>query len=120
MVRGIRFKLPIKHNSSIYKILKGVNFELYIWEIKHDNVFKSNKEFLFKDKLYDGKNFRETISYPYYKTIFVAIQAFPIGMSCSKINDYSDFTRSNCELILLIENGILAYIYEKYENTRNN
>lgn len=50
MVRGIRFKLPQKHNSSIYKILEGVDFDRYIWEIKYDNVFNSNKEFLFKNK----------------------------------------------------------------------
>jgi len=113
VVRGIRFKLPKKHNSSIYKILEGVDFDRYIWEIKYDNVFNSNKEFLFKNKLYNGKNFRETISFPYYHTVFVTIQAFPIGMRRSKINDYSEFSRSNCELILLIEDEILSYIYTK-------
>lgn len=34
-------------------------------------------------------------------------------MRRSKINDYSEFSRSNCELILLIEDEILSYIYTK-------
>lgn len=116
MIRGIKFKIPNEYDSFINKILDGINKDKYYWKIDEDQVFFIEDDFLFSTDIYNGRDFSRIISQPSYYVVFLNLQAFPIGSDFNEIQDYSDFLKSNCELIVLISDCIFVSIYSKNKN----
>lgn len=116
MIRGIRFKLSNEYNSFINKILEGINIGNHFWKIDEDQVFAGGGDFLFTTDIYAGNDFKKIISMPSYYVVFLNLKAFPDKCSFNEIRDYSDFLKSNCELIVLISDSIFVSIYSKNRN----
>lgn len=117
MYRGIRFKVPNEWGTILNDILQGINCEDYIWVVDEDEVFEEEGDFLFKTDRLSGKMFNEMISSSKYYVVFVNLKAFPNNKNVSKINDYNDFVKSNCEIALFVCDNVFVDIYVKNQQT---
>lgn len=113
MNRGIRFKIPNKWGTLLSDILKGIKYEDYVWEIDEDEVFLEGGDFLFSTNRLSGHLFKEAISSAIYYVVFINLQAFPCDENICEISSYSDFIKSDCEIIMFICDNIYVDIYVK-------
>jgi len=113
---GIRFKIPNNFNNYLHEILKNIKSEGYLWSIEEDEVLTKESSEFFNQNLYNDSMFKEIIKNKSY-IIFVNIQLIKDDSKKEyQINNYDDFLKSNCELILFITDSEFVDIYSKNEN----
>lgn len=114
---GIKFQVPSEWGKLIESILSGIDIERYIWKITEDQVFSNEEdEFLFGSEIIEGNNFKKIISKKKYYTMFANIQGFERKEKIQNIENYNDFIKSECKIVILISDGIYVTIYSKVED----
>ncbi|TXC92816.1 DUF2691 family protein [Metabacillus litoralis] len=116
MKRGISFELPNEYGTFLGDVLKPIDIATYSWKIGSGESYKiKNNELnndLFPDnkKVIEGIDFKRLIENNRYYLIFVELQAHPKGRIV-EINNYDEFLRSDCELVLLVVDSCYVSIY---------
>lgn len=122
MLRGVSFTISQTKNSSVlWKIFRCLDIDKYGWYLIEDQTEVwsdyDGGEF-FDANYYDGQSFAAKIKHEHY-VIFLKFQAYSHNADFSEIHTYHEFASSNCELVLLINDGIFVEIYLKNaENTK--
>lgn len=124
---GIMFKIPNEYGNYLKQILNGIDSNNYIWKIKEDEIYINGDNNLFETKKYTNDEFKNIISQDNYYTIFANIELYEIEDKIA-INNYADFLKSSCILILLITDNEFVEVYSKnidiltaiYRNALNN
>lgn len=115
MIRGISFQIPQANTNTLYKILNGLNITEYDWQYIADQSevwdVSSTKDF-FLQTYYTGDSFLNLIQQNHY-IIFLKLQAYLQPDQPENIHTYSDFIKSNCQLLLLIYDCEYVEIYAK-------
>ncbi|MDP4120586.1 MAG: DUF2691 family protein [Bacillota bacterium] len=112
MIRGLTFKVPNKHGSILYDILQDIEVQKYTWKIDEEEIYIKD-ESLFPNDIVDGIEFEKRIMYPSYYVIFVNLQAYAVYSDFNDINSYEDFTKSECEILILVTDSIFVDVYVK-------
>lgn len=119
---GIKFKILNKYGNYLKQILNNIDSSDYIWKISEDEVytndFKTNNGFLFpQDKeTLTNKEFVSIISQDSYYTVFANIELYEKVNDDITINNYDDFLKSSCILILIIVDNEFVAVYSKNEH----
>ena len=111
---GLEFSL----NKSNRKILEDIiNYASlnYEWYISESDIVHNNDSF-FLDEKYTGAQMKELFENYFDLIIFLNAQGYKSGAKKSKILEYLDFKKSNCELLLLIYDADYVEIYSKDES----
>lgn len=117
---GIEFKIINEYGNYLKKILNNIDNTNYIWNITEDEIYVPvdiNDGFLFPQEKTTLTNmeFVEIISKESYYTVFANIKLY-IKEDEVIINNYEDFIKSSCVLILLITDNEFVEVYSKDEN----
>ncbi len=112
MIRGIRFTGPNKWYSTLKLITKDIDIKKYFWFIVDKDVMGDNDNY-FDCDLYNGEVFERIIQNENCYAISINLQVFPNENDVERIHNNSDFQRSKCEIIILIDDNIYIYIYAK-------
>ena len=118
---GIKFKILYEYGNYIKQILNNIDSANYIWKIAEDEVYVSgnniNNGFLFpqEKEILTNTEFMNIISQESYYTVFVNIKLYEKEDEVS-INNYEDFLKSICILVLFITDNEFVEIYSKDEN----
>lgn len=119
-MRGIGFQIPNGYLGLFSDITKSIEINRYSWFILEDQVFNkssdTSNEFFFNADRYKGNDFQKKITDEDYYVIFVNLQAYFSDNDFIEINTYDDFQNSNCEIMILISDGIFVDVYAKDEN----
>lgn len=111
MIRGISFEIPNERSTVLFKILENINVNKYYWSIEEKEVFEDVNSYFDKEG-YSGKIFYKIINIPCY-AVFLNLRAYYKKKSNEVINNYYDFIKSKCELVVLISDNIYVEIYSK-------
>ncbi len=115
---GIRFKIPNEYNNYLKQILENINTQNSIWNIKTDDIIKSDGTYLFAKESYNDKEFQSIIGdYNYYLT-FADIECYH-SHNFTNIYDYQDFLNSDCYLLIIIVDNVFVDIYAKSKEIIN-
>jgi len=116
---GLDIKVKNEYSNYLYKIFNGIDLKKYIWEINADDFLYSDngdiKQNLFGSNVLKGEEFLNRISRESYYMIFTDIKAYPIGKERMEIKTLEDFSKSNCEVVLLCTDSIFIEFYSKEE-----
>lgn len=115
---GIRFKIPNEYNCFLKQILENINTQNSVWNIKTDDIIKSDGTYLFAKESYKDKEFKSIIGNNNYYLIFVDIECYP-NYNFTNIYNYQDFINSDCYLLIIIVDNIFVDIYAKSKEIIN-
>lgn len=118
---GIEFKILNEHGNHLKQILTNIDREDYMWNITEDEVYITdnikNSGFLFpqEEKTLSNAEFIDIISQESYYIVFLNIKLY-VKEDNTEINNYADFLKSSCILVLLITDNEFVEIYSKDTN----
>lgn len=118
---GIEFKIPNEYGNYLKQILNNIDNTNYMWKITEDEVYITNgMDYLFPQEMKTLSNaeFVDIISQASYYTIFLNIKLY-VKEDNIVINNYDDFIKSSCILVLLITDNEFVEIYSKDANILN-
>ena len=127
IMRGISFKVNSSEKSVLSIILQNIDIEKLFCKITDDDITMDrdmtmnkdktmNKDIsIFTEEQVNGETFKNIISTVGYTVIFANIKAYPDKSMNDSINDYDDFLKSNCILIILCSDLYDYEIYSKSE-----
>jgi len=106
---GIEFELNVGYKTIIYDLLKNINGKIYNvveQEIIYQDCERYVPNILNKDDFNKYFNYIEN-----YYVIFANIQIFDTQKDITNINNYADFIKSKCKLVLLVADAQYFEIY---------
>lgn len=116
MYRGVSFKItPKMDNTDLPSILRSVKIDQYKWYniVDQSEVwFDGEKENPFDKDYYSGIEFSEVIQKNHY-IIFLKLQAYFQDGKFGNIHTYEDFLKSDCQILLIINDCEFVDIYCK-------
>lgn len=115
MVRGVSFEISQKTAYTLSDIFKTVDMEQFYWYVVQAQTETWDKPFgedFFKKEIYSGNEFSKTIQEEHF-IVFLKLQAYPCLKNFQNISVYSDFAKSDCQLILLIYDCSFVEVYAK-------
>ncbi|QIW80128.1 DUF2691 family protein [Bacillus tequilensis] len=121
MKRGVSFQIPNEYGHFLWRILQPLEITHYKWQTSGESYFVVNGELgdeeLFNDyAIVEGTNLANRLKTNQYYTIFVELQAFPLGKTVIQVQTYEEFVDSDCALVLLIADSSYVSIYCKNKN----
>lgn len=117
-MRGISFKIRGDcYENILWTILAGIEIEKLCWHVSEDEVYNEMGKSIFDNSYIDGKTFLNTIREKSYYVIFANIKAYPPNSIPNDIEDYEEFIKSECELVLLCADVFYYAIYAKDNST---
>lgn len=123
MIRGISFEVPNKRFPIIYLITKNIDIKKYYWFLVKGDVYKNNESFFDKDK-YSGNELEKIINNENCYVVFLNLQAYKYMEDFMTINNYNEFLKSKCELIIFFNDSSYVDVYTKdieiIETIKNN
>lgn len=112
---GLKFKIHNEYGNVLSKILDNMNFSNYKWIIAEEEVLGIKGQEFFEKQEYENDEFQEVIQKEYYP-IFLNLQMFYQNKEPVIINNYHQYSKSSCELVLLIIDSIFVDIYVKNQD----
>jgi hypothetical protein len=118
---GIKFKILNEYGNYLKQILNNIYDLNYIWKIVEDEIYVANNKvndgFLFPQEktILTNTEFVNIISQESYYTVFANIKLF-LKEDEGVINNYTDFIKSSCILVLFITDNEFVEVYSKDEN----
>jgi len=110
---GIKFRIENEYNTVLEEILRDVDSIKYKWCIFDDEVYISSGESLFDNDEYSNQDFKKIISENNYYPVFATVQLYLENGKIVEIENYSQFTNSDCQLILMITDNEFVEVYAK-------
>lgn len=109
---GIRFLIKNEYDNVLGKVLHDIDCTEYKWEVVNEEVLGENgKRFLIKSD-YSNEKFKKNISKEHYP-IFLNLQMFYRNSNKERIENYNQFLKSSCQLIIFIVDTVFIEIYVK-------
>lgn len=108
---GIRFEIPNKYGMFLKKIFENVNLSDYYWNIIDEEILFLDEFSLDKEQY----SFDE-MSVILEKNMYLIFGNIQLTKSCnevSMIKSYTDFVKSECEILILIVDSSYVDIYSK-------
>lgn len=115
MIRGISFKISQLTENILYQIFGNIDVNKYNWyniEGQNEVWDRGMNKVLFDRKFYDGKDMSECIKIKHY-IIFLKLQAYDEYGEYYDIHSYEEFKKSDCKMLLLINDCEFVEIYSK-------
>lgn len=118
MRRGITFEIPNAYGNYLSDILEPLSALELFWSIEEQEIYTVQGDRLgdtllfLSDTTIESKPFWETLKENEYYIIFSDLKAYSTP-SIGAVNTYTDFLRSNCEVVLLIADCTIVTIYCK-------
>lgn len=72
----LQFEIENTYDTFLYKILKDINNEKYIWKVNDDEVFRKDCDFLFNKEQYDNKEFMDIIKNNEYYIVHLKLDLY--------------------------------------------
>jgi len=115
---GISFEIPNNYGSYIKDIFKGLKLEDYYWNVFDSEVLDLQGNNLFLNNVYNS-NILNFINDENYYLIFTNFQGYKCKNSVNNIKSYSEFLKSDCEIIMVIVDSVYVDIFVKSSKTLN-
>ena len=103
----------------LLNLLNSLNLTKYNWNVVEKEIIL-NKKNIDLETVIDVDVLKNIISNELYFIYFLNIRAYPKNKKISGIKNYSDFLKSDCEIIILISDGNFIEIYSKNQETLEN
>ncbi len=119
MIRGISFEIPQMMTTTLWEIFKGSDIGSYYWYVvpNQNEVWSElSEEDLFTKDVYVGNDFQNLIKNNHY-IIFLKLQLYSELCTFKNLYTYDDFSKSNCQLIILVNDCEYVEIYSKNSKT---
>ena len=111
---GIEFEIHNTNNNSVlYDLLKGIDFNEYIWYFAQKEMFDKNYKKSPLNELVKGEILEKTLKFNQIFIIECNLQVFSKEDKIIDIKDYETFNKSDCSLIILIYDTKEVEIYFK-------
>lgn len=72
----LKFEIENTYDNFLYKILKDINNENYIWKVNDDEVFRKDSNFLFNKEEYKNKEFMNIIKNNEYYIVHLKLELY--------------------------------------------
>ncbi len=72
----LQFEIENTYDNFLYKILKDINNENYIWKVNDDEVYKKDSDFLFNKEEYKHKEFMNIIKNNDYYIVHLKLEVY--------------------------------------------
>jgi len=113
-MESIEYKIPNEWNSYLKDILADFDVEKYDWIIgEMTEVLGEGNKSIFDKPIISGSEFLKTINLPDYYVIHALFLAKPKGYLYEPVRVFDDFSRSNCEMSLIIIDCTDVNLYAK-------
>lgn len=112
-MRGISFKVFDRDDHILFTILKGIDVRERWWSISQDEIYSKKDESIFQSKNIDGETFLKIISEEKYLMIFANIKAYTNPVYDSYIENYDEFLKSECQIVIICSDVFFYSIYAK-------
>lgn len=109
---GIRFEIPNNYGNYLRDILKNLNLENYYWNIFDSEILDKKGNNLFSDNNYNIK-MEDIFNNKDYYLIFANFQGYQNKNNFNNITSYTDFLKSDCEIIIIVVDSIYIDIFIK-------
>lgn len=115
MIKCISFEIPDEMKNPLCTIFSCIPYDDCRLYLPHSQVevYNNTKNPLFEKELYNRSDFESTIRNEHY-LIFIKVQA--IDNDCSDIQAIDEFSKSDCKLILLVNDCRYAEIFVKQDD----
>lgn len=112
-MRGISFNICDCDDNILWSILFGIEIEKLWWHISEEEVYNEMNQSIFKNSYIDGETFLKIIQEKSYTVIFANIKAYPPYSTPNYIENYDEFIKSECKLVILCSDVFYYEIYSK-------
>lgn len=112
-MRGISFKTSNCNQNILWTILSGVECEKFWWHISEEEIYNKMGESIFENEYISGKTFSSIIHDKNHNVIFANIKAYLPDSIPNDIQNYQEFIKSECQLVLLCADVFFYEIYAK-------
>ncbi|MCD2349064.1 DUF2691 family protein [Clostridium guangxiense] len=113
-MRGISFQINgCGHKNILRTILSEIEIEKLWWHISEDEIYNEMDESLLENRYINGETFLKIIKEKSYSVIFANIKAYPPNSTPNDIENYDDFIKSECKLVILCSDVFYYEIYAK-------
>ncbi len=111
---GIEFERPNECNNFLNDLFENINLSNFKINISEDEIYYNNQNICF-DKVYVKGKFKSNIY-----IVFLNLKIYPKNNTDYEIiKNYKDFEKSNCQLMILINDVNFVEIYFKNVNLKN-
>lgn len=110
---SIKFEIPNNYDIILYKIFEDLDLSNSIIKICDEEVINENNDDFFEKTLYSFSEFQKKILETKCYPIFLNLQVYDLKYDSIDIENYDDFLKSNCQLILFITDNTFVEIYSK-------
>lgn len=114
-MRGLSFQIQECRGNPLQKILSCINITEYRWFIdaSQTDVWDYDMEnLLFQKEIYDGVSFARTIQKKHF-VIFLKLEGYSTLSEKCNIRTYHDFLKSDCKILLLLQDCRYVTVYLK-------
>lgn len=103
LIQGLSFDIPQGIGNNLWKILKGMRIDQYIWVVPNDqcDVWDASHHDFFDKVLFTGNEFEKYIQ-NMHSILFLKLQAYVQSSEIFELITIDDFYKSDCILLLLI------------------
>jgi hypothetical protein len=113
-LESIEFKIPNEWNSYLKGILADIDVEKYDWIIgEMTEILGKGNHSIFDNPRMSGTDFYESMNLSRYYIVHALFLALPKGIASEPVRDFDDFSRSNCEMALIIIDCTDVNLYAK-------
>lgn len=109
MLRGIEFEAD--NTESVLRNLDAImDASQYVWYIDDTDL----NYFYFRSGIYSGKEFKDALD-TISTLSFARIRRYPLGAQIDCVDEYEDFIKSDCDLLILFFDGGYYEVFGKEE-----
>ncbi len=115
MIRGIIFEIPNRIGTTLYDMLSPLGIDSLNWYVEESQsevLDGQSQEDFFTKCSYSGAEFEKLIQTEHY-LIFLKLYGYQ-GNSFDIVHSYEEFRRSNCRLLILINDCEFVEVYATY------
>lgn len=116
-IRGVSFEAEQTRSCLLNSVLSPINIEEYNWyrPIDQEEVWSrlDGKVFFEKD-IYSGTELEELIKSDHF-IVFLRLEAYKKDEEISSFNSFEEFSKSSCQIVLLISDCEYIEFYIKDE-----
>lgn len=109
---GIKFIIKNEYSKILAKILHDIDCSQYMWKIENEEVLGEQGKAFFEKTNYNNDEFRKIIQKEHYP-IFLNLQMHYKNKDIDDIENYNQFLKSSCQLIIFIVDNVFVEIYTK-------
>jgi len=114
-MRGLEFITPNGYGHILKDILEGVDLQ-YQWAMTEAFILwggDSSDSIPDDDCVFQPDEFVKFIGMEDYYPVFIILKAFPLDSTIVELNDFNEYEKSDCQLVIIIADGVYVNLYCK-------